>query len=91
MMHSGLDLNLNEKLETEEVVNQTALCNGLVGAHGFNGTNGTNGATGAGALVDKVAAPAYICADGFLVRFGVDDGATGGDSPQRLAGAGRGA
>ena len=79
MMHSGLDLNLNEQLETEEVVNQTVLCNGL-GGHGFNGTNGTNGATGAGALVDKVAAPAYICADGFLVRFGVDDGATDGEA-----------
>ena len=84
MMHSGLDLNLNEKLETEEVVNQTVLCNGLVGGHGFNGTNGTDGATGAGALVDKVAAPAYICADGFLVRFGVDDGATGGEAHNGL-------
>ena len=34
--------------------------------------------------MDKVAAPAYICADGFLVRFGVDDGATGGDAHNGL-------
>ena len=84
VMHSGLALNLNEQLETEEVVNQTVLCNGLVGGHGFNGTNGTNGATGAGALVDKVAAPTYICADGFMVRFGVDDGATDGEAHNGL-------
>ncbi len=71
-MTSGLDENLNDELDSSEIVNQTVLCNGRVGSDGNHGTNGTTGAT---ALVDKVAAPAYICADGFVVRLGVDDGA----------------
>ena len=71
VMSSGLDLNQNEVLEESEVLNQTVLCNGTVG---LNGADGLHGTSGAAALVDKVAAPAYICADGFLIRFGVDDG-----------------
>ena len=71
MMTSGLDLNQNQMLEESEVLNETVLCNGALGLDGIDGEHGTSGAT---ALVDKVAAPSYICADGFLIRFGVDDG-----------------
>ena len=39
-----------------------------------NGVRGPLKALTHSALVDKVAAPAYLCADGFVVRFGVDDG-----------------
>ncbi|MGB1485212.1 MAG: DUF7151 family protein, partial [Poseidonia sp.] len=71
MMTSGLDLNQNWVLEESEVLNETVLCNGALG---LDGTDGEHGMSGATALVDKVAAPSYICADGFLIRFGVDDG-----------------
>ena len=70
-MQTGLDLDLNGGLDAEEVVSDATLCNGARGAGGLNGSHGSNGAS---ALVDKVAAPAYLCADGFVVRFGVDDG-----------------
>lgn len=73
-MHSGLDLNENDVLEEDEIISQATLCNGIVGRDGDNGTHGLDGTQGAGALVDKVVAPSYICADGFVVRFGVDDG-----------------
>lgn len=75
VMNSGLDLNHSEVLEPEEILNQTVLCNGLLGVDGQNGTDGAIGAT---ALVDKVAAPSYVCVDGFVVRFGIDDGRLGG-------------
>ena len=78
VMHSGLDLNLNEELEAEEVVNQTVLCNGRMGDNGHNGTAGIDGTAGASALVDKTTAPNYICLDGFVIRFGVDDGTKAG-------------
>lgn len=80
VLHSGLDLNLNQNLDAEETVNQTVVCNGLVGDDGRPGTNGTDGRIGAAALVDKVTAPTYICADGFMIRFGVDDGAAEGEA-----------
>ena len=32
---------------------------------------------GFSALVDKTVAPAYVCLDGFQLRFGIDDGAGG--------------
>ncbi|MFZ8906189.1 MAG: DUF7151 family protein [Poseidonia sp.] len=73
-MHSGLDHNENEALDENEIISQATLCNGIVGRDGDNGTHGLDGGQGAGALVDKVPAPFYICADGFVVRFGVDDG-----------------
>lgn len=77
MVWSGLDLNGNEGLDEEEIVSEVALCNGTVGR---DGENGTHGDAGAGALVDKVPAPSYICADGFVIRFGVDDGTGGGQA-----------
>ena len=78
MMASGLDLNTNDVLDQEEVHSQTMLCNGAIGHNGANGLNGTDGSIGASALVDKVPAPSYLCLDGFVVRFGVDDGLGGG-------------
>ncbi|MEC7461107.1 MAG: hypothetical protein VX891_03370 [Candidatus Thermoplasmatota archaeon] len=69
VMQTGLDTNGNDALEDMEVVSEAVLCNGTVGQ------NGTHGSTGASALVDKTAAPNYLCVDGFVVRFGVDDGA----------------
>jgi len=77
-MASGLDLDGNGSLDENEVVTQSAMCNGLVGQHGVDGTAGASGAAGASALVDKVAAPSYVCLDGFQVRFGIDDGLASG-------------
>ena len=78
IMKSGLDLNTNDFLEQEEVQSETMLCNGTMGQNGSSGLNGTHGSIGASALVDKVTAPTYLCLDGFIVRFGVDDGAGDG-------------
>ena len=78
IMKSGLDLNTNDFLEQEEVQSETMLCNGTMGQNGSSGLNGTHGSIGASALVDKVTAPTYLCLDGFIVRFGVDDGAEDG-------------
>jgi len=78
IMRSGLDLNTNDFLEQEEVQSETMLCNGTMGQNGSSGLNGTHGSIGASALVDKVTAPTYLCLDGFIVRFGVDDGAGDG-------------
>lgn len=74
VMSSGLDINTNDLLDHEEVHSQNTVCNGAFGHNGTDGQMGEDGPAGAGALVDKVAAPAYLCADGFVVRFGVDDG-----------------
>ncbi len=76
-IHSGLDVNGNGSLDQDEVTSSMVVCNGAVGSNGFNGLDGMDGAdgtTGHSALVDKVPAPTYLCLDGFLVRFGVDDG-----------------
>lgn len=74
LMKSGLDHNEDGGLDEDEIISEAVLCNGIVGQDGSNGTHGIDGAQGVGALVDKVPAPSYICADGFLIRFGVDDG-----------------
>ncbi|RJU92067.1 MAG: hypothetical protein DWC03_07630 [Candidatus Poseidoniales archaeon] len=80
MILSGLDVNFNEQLEHEETATQNVLCNGRIGDNGLNGSDGTDGTTGATALVNKVAAPSYVCADGFVIQFGVDDGAGSGQA-----------
>ena len=70
-------MNGNGSLDQDEVTSSMVVCNGAVGSNGFNGLDGMDGAdgtTGHSALVDKVPAPNYLCLDGFLVRFGVDDG-----------------
>ena len=71
-MQTGLDTNGNDVLDETETVSEAVLCNGTMGQ------NGTHGSTGASALVDKTDAPTYLCVDGFVVRFGVDDGAGDG-------------
>ena len=71
---SGLDLDGNGSLDPNEVVDESLLCNGLLGE---NGVDGGDGDAGFSALVDKTVAPAYVCLDGFQLRFGIDDGAGG--------------
>jgi ELWxxDGT repeat protein len=76
-LSSGLDLNGDGLLDVSEVTTTSAVCNGTIGANGANGADGSSGVdgnTGFSALVDKVPAPQYLCLDGFLVRFGVDNG-----------------
>ena len=71
---SGLDLNGNGELDPDEVLTTNLLCNGASGINGTSGLAGTNGSSGPTALVDKQAAPSYVCSDGFVIRFGIDDG-----------------
>jgi len=71
---TGLDLNANSELDEEEVTNATVLCNGAVGGSGSDGAAGMDGSSGFSALVEKVPAPTYLCRDGFVIQFGVDDG-----------------
>ena len=76
-LHSGLDLDANGSLQEDEIMSSVVVCNGAVGSNGFDGIDGADGldgTTGHSALVDKVPAPSYLCLDGFVVRFGVDDG-----------------
>jgi ELWxxDGT repeat protein len=77
LIGSGMDLNMDGVLNESESDDTVTVCNGaigLTGSNGVDGSEGLNGSQGASALVDKVTAPPYICSDGFLVRFGVDDG-----------------
>ena len=80
-IETGTDSDADGSLSEDETGSTVSVCNGVVGPSGFNGINGadgsdgTNGTQGASALVDKVVAPPYLCPDGFVVRFGVDDGA----------------
>ena len=80
-VRTGLDLDGNGHLEEAEINTNTTLCNGLVG---LDGQQGVDGLSGWSALVDKVPAPAYLCADGFVLRFGVDDGVNGGQEGNGL-------
>ena len=71
---AGEDLDIDGQLNEAETTTNITLCNGLVGLNGADGLPGADGLTGASALVDKVLAPRYVCLDGFIVRFGVDNG-----------------
>ena len=75
LIFSGMDLDGDGALNETEVTSTSAVCNGAVGNDGLDGSIGMDGSAGFSALVDKVPAPTYLCLDGFLVRFGVDDGA----------------
>ena len=75
---SGLDINADGHLNADEISSNHVVCNGVGGLAGTDGMNGENGYDGTSALVDKVLAPAHLCADGLVVRFGVDDGRNGG-------------
>lgn len=86
-LSGGLDLNGNGELDNEEVVTTSLLCNGASGVNGtagVAGTNGSHGANGPAALIDKQSAPHYVCKDGFVIRFGVDDGHDGAMSQDGL-------
>ncbi len=71
---NGEDLDEDGELSDLETTGQVHVCNGSVGLNGTNGQAGMDGEGGASALIDKVIAPRYLCLDGFIVRFGVDDG-----------------
>jgi ELWxxDGT repeat protein len=75
LIRSGLDLNGDGALAVEEALSNETLCNGLTGASGAVGADGLDGSQGPTALVDRQPAPAFVCEDGFMIRFGVDDGA----------------
>ena len=68
LIQSGLDNNSNGELDLAEVIEQEALCDGQIGS------NGSNGTIGAPALVEIKNPPAYLCSQGVILEFGVDDG-----------------
>ena len=68
LIQSGLDNNSNDILEQEEIIDQEILCDGQIG------NDGINGAQGAPALVEKSNPPTYLCSNGVILEFGVDDG-----------------
>jgi ELWxxDGT repeat protein len=68
LIKSGLDNNSNNVLDVEEIIDEEFLCNGQIGSDGINGTKG------APALVEKSNPPAYLCSNGVILKFGVDDG-----------------
>jgi len=84
LIRSGLDLNGDGALAVEEAVSNETLCNGLAGASGAVGADGLDGSQGPTALVDRQSAPAFVCEDGFMIRFGVDDGAGEGTAMDGL-------
>jgi len=75
LIDTGLDTNGNGVLESEEVVNSEYICNGAIGAVGNNGNDGSSGHS---ALIERVTPPAYLCVNGFVINFGVDNGAGDG-------------
>lgn len=68
LIKSGLDNNSNDVLDVEEIIDEEFLCDGQIGSDGINGTKG------APALVEKSNPPAYLCSNGVILKFGVDDG-----------------
>jgi len=86
-IETGLDLDKNGILDEEEVVSSHAICNGINGQSGSNGpagSNGTDGIAGASALIKRYDAPAYLCRDGFILDFGIDDGQGNGEAFDEL-------
>ncbi|MCH1540648.1 MAG: hypothetical protein L7S56_04335 [Candidatus Poseidonia sp.] len=79
---SGMDLNFDGTLDINETSADNVLCHGTVGLDGLDGTqgvDGVSGAPGASALIDRVPVPTYLCEDGFVLAFGIDDGAGSGE------------
>ena len=68
MITSGLDANSNNTLDAEEISSVEFVCNGQIGSNGIDGNGGHS------ALVEKLSPPSYICAQGFIINFAVDDG-----------------
>ena len=74
---TGIDENLNGMLEEEEIESTHTICNGVNGTSGTNGQHGSDGnlgVNGSSALIERHDAPAYLCHEGFILLFGVDDG-----------------
>ena len=68
LIHTGIDNNSNGILDSDEIQTEQYLCDGQIGV------NGNNGAQGATALVEKRIPPPYLCQEGVIIEFGVDDG-----------------
>ncbi|MGB0827143.1 MAG: DUF7151 family protein [Candidatus Poseidoniaceae archaeon] len=81
LISTGLDLNANGTLEPEEIHNSEFVCNGMVGINGANGIDGTSGHS---ALVERIAPPPYLCSNGVVINFGVDDGSGAGVADDEL-------
>jgi len=75
LIEIGLDLNNNGTLDNEEIQNSEFICNGMIG---INGLDGIDGVSGHSALVDRLAPPPYLCSNGIVINFGVDDGSGDG-------------
>ncbi len=74
---TGIDEDFSGVLDEEEVVSRHVICNGTNGLPGMNGQQGIegiSGVNGTSALVERHDAPPYLCAEGFILLFGVDDG-----------------
>ena len=74
---TGIDENINGILEQEELESSHTICNGANGAAGTSGQDGSDGGSGvngSSALIERHDAPAYLCHEGFILLFGVDDG-----------------
>ena len=77
MISTGIDEDFSGVLDEEEVVSRHVICNGTNGLPGMNGQqgiDGISGVNGTSALVERHDAPPYLCAEGFILLFGVDDG-----------------
>ena len=68
LIQSGIDENSDGILDSVETQSEQLLCNGQIGV------NGLNGSQGASALVEKRIPPPYLCQDGVIIEFGIDDG-----------------
>ena len=81
LIDTGLDLNNNGTLDKEEIQNSEFICNGMIG---INGINGIDGVSGHSALVDRLTPPPYLCSNGIVINFGVDDGSGDGTADDGL-------
>ncbi len=73
-VQSGIDINRNQYLESDEVQTTAHICDGQLGEEGPVGEQGNNGSQGYSALIDQQPAPTALCSKGVVMRFGVDDG-----------------
>lgn len=73
-VQSGIDINRNQYLDSEEVQTTAHICDGQLGDDGPIGEQGNNGSQGYSALIDQQPAPTALCSKGVVMRFGVDDG-----------------
>lgn len=65
---TGIDADQNNTLEEHEEVSIDFVCNGQIG------NNGISGVSGHSALVEQHQPPVFLCSNGIILEFGVDDG-----------------